>query len=58
MGNNPGKQRNLDNFEREGYQSSPRDSSIKLMDGEEPIQDFRTPDSKKRSRSASGEGIE
>jgi hypothetical protein len=42
MGNNPGKQRSDTNFEREGYQSSPRSNSIKLMDDDQ-IKGYNTP---------------
>jgi hypothetical protein len=49
MGNNPGKPK-TDNFEKEGYQSSPRStSSNKLIDDDEMIRSFRTPKASKRN---------
>ena len=57
MGNNPGKQRNETNFEREGYQSTPRSNSIKLMDDDQ-IKGYRTPKTVKRNQSANGDKFE
>lgn len=51
MGNNPGKQR--DNFENDGYKSSPRSSSAKLMDDDDQIQGFRTPRAPREAKRSS-----